>query len=45
MDITDKGFIFHLAGTKMETIVFHDNVIYVYCHRKEKIYPLRYGIQ
>lgn len=44
MKFTDKGFKFRLAGTKMETIAFHQNVVYVYCHRKEKIYPLRLNV-
>lgn len=44
MKLTDTGFIFRLAGSKMETIAFYNNVVYVYCHRKEKIYPLRYGV-
>lgn len=45
MKFTDKGFKFRLSVTKMETIAFHQNVVYVYCHRKEKIYPVRLKVQ
>jgi hypothetical protein len=41
--ITGKGFVFHIAKSPIETIAFHNNVIFVYCHKKEKIYTLRYG--
>jgi hypothetical protein len=36
------GEVIKMGGSRMEVIVSDEDLIVLYCYRKEKIYPLRF---